>query len=141
MSNGLPKIPVQMHNETNRIFDSEEFWKRVRWAGEIKDRTEPGDMRERGVWSFENDFSYVPYSQMSCSYGLANIYRAAHLDRVSELTRQHGRVFLFTTVTKSLREAALSRPEEFIPLINTESWMAPGRMVTLFGSIYAHGRK
>jgi len=130
-------LVYQTHSDDNYSADGSEFWKRMSWGGkeEQQPRNEPGDMRERGPWTFDGDFSYQPYSQMSCAYGLANIYRADHLDRVQELVKKHGRIFLFTVVNRTLLKQALARPTEFVPLCTTESWMGGKDSVVLFAAV------
>ena len=134
MSNGPQGLFHQKHDEKNRSFDSGQFWARMRDSSGTP-RNEPGDMKERGVWTFEGTMSWVPYSQMSCSVGQANVHEPSHLDRVSALVKEYGHIFLFTCVKENLKEIALSRPKEFVFLGVTESWMSRGREVFLFAGI------
>lgn len=99
-------------------------------------RNEPGDMAPRGVWMRDGDFMYLPYSQMSCAYGECIVNRKDHLDRAVELVKKYRRIFLFTTVSKSLLDAVKARPNDFVPLCTTESWMEKGSQVPLFATVF-----
>lgn len=92
-------------------------------------------MNARGIWTFEDTFSFCPYSQFSCSYGVANVYEVGHLDRVHALTREFGKTFVFSIIAKGeLAKALLAQPEKFEVLREQESWMTRGKMVYLVGS-------
>jgi hypothetical protein len=97
-------------------------------------RDEPGDMQHRGVWTFEGDFCFCPYSQISCAYGVADVHCREHLLKVIELTKKYGKTFIFTIVKEDLREDVESMPEHFEVLRMQQSWMHHGKNILLIGS-------
>jgi len=120
--------PEQMKNDRDgwtkqiRLFKDE--WSAV--------RDEPGDMKHRGIWTFEGTMSYVPYSQMSCGIGLANVYEVGHLDRLVEIAKHYGKVFLLTLVKQPLIDAAQKNPNYFL-MAKQQSWMGHGRDIYIYG--------
>jgi len=139
MSNGQAEhlgVTYNKHtSEAQLRDDSSSFFKRMDWASNIKERDEPGDMRNRGPWSTEGDFMFRPYAQISCAYGECIVNRVDHLEKAKKLVEKYGRIFIFTLVNKSLIDAALARPKDFVPLCTTESWMYGNNDVVLFGAI------
>jgi hypothetical protein len=126
----------QIHTEEQFQTDGGLFGNQLRLLTKEKmTRDEPGDMKERGVWTFEDTLSYCPYSQFSCSYGVANVYTADHLDRVHQLAEKYGKTFVFSVVDgRPLAKALMNRLDKFEILREQESWMQRGKMVFLVGS-------
>lgn len=137
--NAKPGLFYQKHPGDTKSKDSQKFWERMSWGNlpENKDQSLPGDMGGRRAYTLNTGsmFNYKPYTQFSCALGEANLYEPADLDKVSALAKEHGHIFLFTAVGKALKEAALARPDDFIPLITQESWMGGGNDVVLFAAV------
>jgi len=132
---------VNHHSKEQLTWDADQFWRRMEYGRQPENlpRKEPGDMSPRGVWTFNvpgsfSSFSYAPYSQFSCAYGVANVYKASDLDILADLVKKHGRIFIFTVVSKHVRDAVEARPKEFKPLCSQTSWMN-SEMVTLYAAV------
>ena len=98
----------------------------------------PGDMGMRSTWKHEGYLSYSLYSPISCALGQAVVENAEHLERVSELAKEYGKVILFTAVNETLVAAARSQPEKFIELLQQGSWMGDVEtqaIVSLFAAV------
>jgi len=108
-----------------------------RRADKLPERDEPGDMRQRGIWTFEpqSQMSWNAYSQMSCAVGMANVYDQRDMDRLTEIANKYGKPFLFTCVSSSLKQYAFSKPEKYKYLFSSESWMYRHKEVCTFVTI------
>jgi len=128
MSTGLLKIK---HTDGQRKKDRHEFWAWMEWAREkiqeeIKSgrvRPEPGDMSYRGIWKTEGSMMYTPYSQLSCAIGQAVVNSVADLEKLSELTEELGKSFIFSAVKSVLKKHIEANPTKFSVLLIQEGWM------------------
>ena len=119
------------HNTTQYCKDRDGFWSwmykaRTKITEEIENkrvRQEPGDMGLRGIWIYEEELIYTPYSQLSCAVGQAVVRSVNHLERLCELTNEYGKGFLFTAVGEHLKQFIRSNPDKFAQLYVQESWM------------------